>query len=74
MGGTSGGEFLSLTEAANRAGVNRKTLSGRVRRGLLPSFSDPRDRRFVLLRVSDVEGMSVPQPRVVRPEVAAGAA
>jgi|GEM_PF-5794564 len=72
MGGTNGGEFLTLTEAANRVGVNRKTMSGRVRLGLLPSFSDPRDRRLVLLKTVDVERLSTPQPRVSPPAEAVG--
>jgi len=55
--------FVTLTAAAAWVGIARQTLAGRVRLGLLPSFSDPRDRRFVLLRLSDVEGMSTPQPR-----------
>ena len=76
MDRTNGNEFLTLTAAANRVGLARQTLSGRVRLGLLPAFSDPRDRRFVLLKVSDLERMSEPQPRVVAAagQEAAGAA
>jgi len=68
MDRTDTGDFLSLTEAAARSGTSRQTLSGRVRLGLLPAFSDPRDRRFVLLRASDVDSLSVPRPRAARPE------
>ena len=63
MNGTNG-DFMTLTAAATRVGVHRKTLGDRVRLGMLPSFSDPRDRRFVLVRVADVEGMNTPCPRV----------
>jgi len=65
MDGANGGEFETLTMAATRVGVSRKTLAGRVRRGLLPSFSDPRDQRYVLLKVTDLDGMLTPRPRPV---------
>ena len=74
MGGTNGGEFLTMTQAAAQAGVSRNTMRDRVRSGAVPSFSDPRNKHFVLIRVADVERLLTPRPRVVRPEEATGAA
>ena len=65
MDGANGGEFLNLTMGAARVGITRKTLAGRVRAGLLPAFSDPRNQRYVLLRVADLEAMATPRPRPV---------
>ena len=57
--------FLTLTEAAAQAGVSRNTMRDRIRSGAVPSFSDPRNKHFVLIRVADVERLRVPQPRPV---------
>ena len=65
MDSTGPAGYLTLTAAAERVGLARQTLAGRVRLGLLPAYSDPKDRRFVLLKVSDLERMSEPRPRPV---------
>ena len=76
MDSTSPAGFLSLTKAAAQAGVSRNTMRDRVRSGAVPSFSDPRNKHFVLIRVADVEGMAIPRPRPVGAplEAAVGAA
>ena len=60
-----------MTAAAARVGIARQTLSGRVRLGEVPAYRDPLDKRLVLLRTTDVERLSTPQPRVSPLEAAA---
>ena len=75
MDSTGPAGYLTLTAAAERSGLARQTLSGRVKLGLLPAYSDPKDRRYVLLKVADLDGLNTPRPRPVaatRGEAAVG--
>ena len=47
-------EFLTLTEAAKQLGCSRMTMSRRVEEGQFSSFTDPMDRRRVLVRRDDI--------------------
>ncbi len=49
------GEFLPTLVAAKMLGMSDAALRRRIRRGLLPVYQDRSDRRFRLLRVSDLE-------------------
>ncbi len=48
-------EYLPALEAARLLGMSDAALRRRIRRGLLPVYRDPADRRFKLLKVSDLE-------------------
>lgn len=47
-------EILPLGEAAAYLGVSRRKIWQLVKRGELPSWSDPLDRRRKLVRVEDL--------------------
>ena len=51
-------EFVSALQAARLLGISDATLRRRIRRGLLPVYTDVADRRFRLLKVSDLESLS----------------
>jgi len=74
MNGPNGGEFLNLTEAAARVGIARQTLSASVRLGAIPAYRDPLDRRLLLLRRSDLDGLRTPRPVAVPRGEAVGVA
>lgn len=57
-------EYLPALEAARLLGMSDAALRRRIRRGLLPVYRDPADRRFKLLKVSDLEDL-VSSRRVV---------
>ncbi|MDP9354233.1 MAG: helix-turn-helix domain-containing protein [Chloroflexota bacterium] len=57
-------EYLPALEAARLLGMSDAALRRRIRRGLLPVYRDPADRRFRLLKVSDLEDL-VSSRRVV---------
>ena len=50
-------EFLPALQAAKLLGMSDAALRRRIRRGLVPVYRDPADRRFKLLKVSDLEAM-----------------
>ena len=51
-------EFIPAQRAAKLLGMSDAALRRRIRRGLLPVYRDPADRRFKLLRVSDLEQLA----------------
>lgn len=57
--------YLTLGQAGQYLGVSRWLVWDRVRRGELPTFSDPLDRRRRLVRQADLE-----QLREIRREAA----
>jgi len=60
---TSDPEYVPLGIAARRVGISRVTLRDRVRSGEVPAYVDPRDRRFTLVKVADVDRLRQPRPR-----------
>jgi hypothetical protein len=54
-----GPEFVPALIAARMMGMSDAALRRRIRRGLLPVYRDPADRRFRLLRVSDLEQLTL---------------
>ncbi len=57
-------EYVPALEAAKMLGMSDAALRRRIRRGLLPVYRDPADRRFKLLKVSDLDEL-VSSRRVV---------
>jgi len=51
-------EFVPTLRAARMLGMSDAALRRRVRRGLLPVYRDPADRRVKLLKVSDLEALA----------------
>ncbi len=47
--------YLTIPEAAKAVGMNERALLKRVRRGVVPRYADPRDRRKIILKESDVK-------------------
>ena len=50
-------EYVPALEAAKMVGMSDAALRRRIQRGLVPVYRDPADRRFRLLKVSDLEEM-----------------
>jgi helix-turn-helix protein len=48
-------EYVPFTMAARLLGISDAALRRRVRKGLIPTHSDPLDFRFRLVRVSDLD-------------------
>ncbi len=65
--------FVPVGTAAAMLGVSKLTLRRRVRADAVPTFTDPRDTRYVLVRVADVDRLRTPRPVAVpREGVAVG--
>jgi hypothetical protein len=60
-------EYLTLSEAAKRAGSSRIALRRRVVRGELEVFADPLDYRKKLVRAADIERLREPRPIRITP-------
>ena len=54
--------YLTTAGAMARLGVSKATLWRIVRRGELPTYRDPRDRRVRLVKVAEVERLEQPVP------------
>ncbi len=59
---TGGDQFLTLTQAARRLGLSEPALRRRIQAGVLPVFTNPRDRRSRLIRLIDLDTYAVPTP------------
>lgn len=46
--------FVRKDEACRRSGLSERNLARRIADGEIPVFTDPRDRRFVLIRIDDL--------------------
>ncbi len=55
--------FLTLAQAQERLGVSRTKIWEMANDGTFEVFEDPRDRRYRLVRVEDVENLGRPRPR-----------
>jgi excisionase family DNA binding protein len=55
-------EFVSVSEAAERTGINPHTLDRRLSRGEIEVYRDNRDRRRRLIRVADLDRLAQPVP------------
>jgi len=55
-------EFLTIKAAAQWLGVSDPALRRRVLAGDLVTFTNPRDRRARLIRLSELEAYAVPKP------------
>src|SRR4051812_47153644 len=67
-------DLTSAAEAAGRLGISRASLYAYVSRGLIRSFSSPRDPRERLYALDDVEALVRRRIRLRRPVVAAATA
>lgn len=56
-------DYLTLTAAAQRAGISRVTLWRLVKAGQLPTYTSPRDRRATLVRWEELAALLQPVPR-----------
>ena len=74
MNSTGPTGFLTLSAAAAQVGISRNTMADRVRAGEVPAYRDPRDKRFTLVRVADVDRLLTPRPVAATREDAVGAA
>ena len=68
------GDYLTLTQAAEVAGVSRAKLWRMVKSGRLPAYADPRDGRVKLVRRAELEAALQPVPLQVQPEEGKAAA
>jgi hypothetical protein len=64
----NGDELINLSQAAERYRLDVKSLRRRIRSGQLESFVVPIDTRSQWVRVSDLEDLMRPRPRVVPSE------
>jgi hypothetical protein len=55
-------ELITVTEAAERAGLSLMTFRKRMREYGLTIYINPRDRREKLVDASDVDAMLEPHP------------
>jgi excisionase family DNA binding protein len=55
-------QYLGITEAADHLGVSRYTMWRLVRKGEIPTFVSPLNRRKKLVRRDDVEQLKLPVP------------
>jgi len=55
-------DYVAVSTAAEMLGISRLTMRRRVRADAVPTFADPRDQRYVLIKVADVEQLRVPRP------------
>jgi excisionase family DNA binding protein len=56
------GELITLTEAADRAGVSLMTLRKIVRENKITLYRNPRDAREKLVRPGDIDAAMEPTP------------
>jgi hypothetical protein len=61
----NGDELVNLSQAAQRYGLDVKSLRRKIRSGELESFTVPLDTRSQWVRVRDLEDLLRPRPRVV---------
>ena len=54
--------YLTLADARARIGVAKATITRMVQDGRLPTFDHPRDRRVRLVKIEDVERLTLPVP------------
>lgn len=65
-------EYISVGEAAQRLGVSKGTMAKWIREGYIKAEASPRDRRFKLVPVSEVERLTIfPKPEAQKKERAA---
>jgi excisionase family DNA binding protein len=55
-------EFVSVSEAAARTGINPHTLDRRLAKGEIEVYRDYRDHRRRLIRVADLDRLAQPVP------------
>jgi DNA-binding MarR family transcriptional regulator len=55
-------EYMTITEAREELGVNKVRMADLIRRGYLPTETNPFDRRSKLVRRSDVEALKAKMP------------
>jgi excisionase family DNA binding protein len=53
--------YLTFAQACAALGVSKMTLQRRVKAGELEAYEDPRDKRYRLVRVEDVERLGQPR-------------
>ncbi len=58
---TETSDLITVTFAARRLGMSEPTLRRRVREGLLTVYADPCDRRRKLVRIAEVDLLTMPQ-------------
>lgn len=54
--------FVGVKTAARRYGIGQPTITRMIRSGELTAYALPRDKRFTLLRIEDLERVSQPKP------------
>lgn len=57
-------ELISIGDAAQRTGIDPRTLNARVREAGVVTYADGRDRRRHLLRVEDLPRLAEVRPAV----------
>ncbi len=56
------GEYVTLTEAAERLGISYPAFRRRLQNGDLATFTNPRDQRGRLVLIRDLEAYAIPKP------------
>jgi len=51
-------QFVRADEACRRTGLSERSLDRRIYAGEIPSFRDPRDRRYRLVAVEDLDRLT----------------
>lgn len=54
-------ELIPVTIAARTFGVSEPTFRRRIREGVIPLFTDPRDKRRKLIRAADLDRLGTSQ-------------
>jgi len=52
-------EYLTINQAAEQLGVDRRRLRTLIQEGKLETFENPLDKRAKLIRVSDIQRLSL---------------
>jgi excisionase family DNA binding protein len=55
-------EYLTVAEAQEELGVNRRTIAALIRRGDLPAEPNPFDRRSKLVKRADLAALKAKMP------------
>ena len=60
------GEYVNMSEAAERLGMSYPAFRRRVESGDVATFTNPWDRRGRLVLIRDLEAYAVPKPAAAR--------
>jgi len=56
-------EFLTMKQAGEYLHASKDKMWRLVKEGVLPTYSDPLDKRKKLVRKDDIQNLRLPQPR-----------